>query len=272
MYIWMMLAAFIVMLAAFNLSPRADLQRQQQMPLAEASITKFLVQHDAAVKYTKSKLAAYHSNPTENAGLSAGMLSGCNDENNGDLCNFLPIGYKYEENLYYSGIYCVNAAEYTNTYNPETGETTSNKTKNEGVEAATTCNGSASVVYVITFGRVPERWKNASTHRILGEYFNAMHSKIAVGSSCGIVVPKSGLNDIEGGGILVEEITEENGVEILKKSGGRNPLDSDYVIAGIDVQNASIPSYFLNNDSKFNSKCDKEIGGEFPCIIYVTAI
>ena len=75
-----------------------------------------------------------------------------------------------------------------------------------------------------------------------------MHTKVAVGSSCGIVVPKS-VEDDE-----------------------RNPLNIDYVIEGIDVQNNSIPPYFLSNDAKFKAKCDLEIGGSFPCIIYVTAL
>ena len=107
MYIWMMLAAFIVMLAAFNLSPRSDLHSQQQTPLAEAAITKFLVQHDAAIRYAKKTLALKHDNPSAYAGLSEGAISGCNEENNGDLCGFLPVGFKYEENLYYSKVYYI---------------------------------------------------------------------------------------------------------------------------------------------------------------------
>ncbi len=249
MYIWMMLAVFIVMLTAFNLSPRSDLQRQQQTPLAEASITKFLVQHDAAVKYAQHQLSQYHNNPSENSGLTAGTITGCNAEGVGSLCNYLPIGFKYEENLYYSSVYCLNSAEYTTQTDPATGAVTSSKTKNEGVEAVADCNANSHhAVYLITFGRIPERWKNATTNRILGEYYGAMHSKIAVGSSCGIVVPKKGDDEV------------------------RNPLNSDYVIEGIDVQNASIPPYFLDNDANFRSKCTPEVGGQFPCIIYVTAL
>ena len=249
MYIWMMLAAFIVMLTAFNLSPRNDLPRQLQTPLAEAAITKFLVQHDAAVKYAQHQLLRYHDNPSENSGLTAGTITGCNSEGGGSLCNYLPIGFKYEENLYYSSIYCLNSSEYTKHTNPETGAVSLVKTKNEGVEAVSDCNAnSRNAIYLITFGRIPERWKNPSTNRILGEYYGAMHKKIAVGTSCGIVVPKKGDDET------------------------RNPLNSDYVIEGIDVQNVSIPPYFLNNDANFNRKCTPEVGGQFPCIIYVTAL
>lgn len=245
----MMLAAFIVMLAAFNLSPRSDLHSQQQTPLAEAAITKFLIQHDAAIRYAKKTLALKHDNPSAYAGLSEGAISGCNEENNGDLCGFLPVGFKYEENLYYSKVYCLNSAEYTTTTNPDTGEVTTSKTKQEGIEKVDDCNDVGhNSLYIISYGRIPQRWKNVSTNRILGNFYTAMHSKVAVGSSCGIVVPKTIEND------------------------KRNPLDSDYVIEGIDVRNNSIPPYFLENDAEFQAKCDTDLGGDFPCIIYVTAL
>ena len=59
MFVWMILATFIVMLLTFNLSPRTDMQYQQETPLAEAAVTKFLVQHDAAVNYVKKVLRSY---------------------------------------------------------------------------------------------------------------------------------------------------------------------------------------------------------------------
>ena len=239
MYIWMMLAAFIVMLATFNLSPRSDLQSKHQVPLAEASITKFLIQHDAAVRHAKYNKAL--------KSLNHGLLTGCNDSNQGQMCKYFPVGFNYEENLYYSGIYCLNSAVYSTTTNPDTGDITKTIETQEGVNEAS-CNAtSGSEVYVISYGRVPQRWKNVSSNRILGDYYTAMHSRIAVGASCGIVVPKKGDDE------------------------KRNPLGSEYVIEGIDVQNESIPKYLLD-DSEFNEVCTKEVDGEFPCIIYVTAL
>ncbi len=252
MYVWMILATFIVMLAAFNLSPRADLQRQQDTPLAEAAITKFLVQHDAAVKYAKAQLLLKHNNPTSSYGLSAGTLTVCNSSNSGNLCPFLPVGFKYESNLYYSTIYCLNDAEYGEPDASGKREIT----KVEGTEKVTDCNDTGhNAIYVISYGRVPQRWKNVSTNRIIPEFYNAMHTRVAVGASCGIVVPKTTVGNNASG-------------------QNRNRLNSDFIIDGIDVQNNSIPSYFIKNDATFKSKClsGNKVNESFPCMIYVNRL
>ena len=266
MYVWMILATFMVMLMAFNLSPRNDAHQQINMPLAEGAITKFLVQHDAAVKYVKHVLALRHNEPENpsNTGLAVNNheITGCSS-GSGNLCNLLPIGFQYEQNLYNSTYYCLNAAEYN--YNtetvedPTTGETTTVttrvQTKLEGIESGNSCNetikdGKTNSIYVITYGRVPERWKNVSSNKILGDYYNAMHKSVAVGSPCGIVRPKLSGND------------------------DRNTMNSDFIVEGIDVKNNSIPPYFIQNDTGFKEKClsGSGVNPNFPCIIYVTNI
>ena len=251
MYVWMILATFIAMLAAFNLSPRADLQRQQDMPLAEAAITKFLVQHDAAITYAKSQLALKHADPSSSYGITSGELTICNKNNQGTLCPYLPIGYKYEENLYFSTIYCLNAKTYKSDGTVD---------KLEGVEKVdnSKCNDNGhNAIFVITYGRVPQRWKNVTTNRILPDFYNAMHTRVAVGASCGIVVPKDAADDR---------------TNVAGES--RNRLNSDFVIEGVDAQNTSIPPYFLKNDSRFKSKClsGDSVNSAFPCIIYVNQL
>lgn len=258
MYVWMILATFIVMLMAFNLSPRTDMQQQQDTPLAEAAVTKFLAQHDAAVKYVRSVLGKYHDNPSANTGLALNQhtITGCQGSS-GNLCSFLPIGFQYEENLYNSTYYCLNAAEYESVTG-ENGQTSMKVTKYEGVQQGTSCNETTTIdasgnkktnsIYVITYGRVPERWKNVSSNKILANYYNAMHRLVAVGSSCGIVRPK------------------------LSGTDKRNTMNSSLIIEGIDVRNNSIPPYFLQNDTTFREKClsGSSVNPNFPCIIYVT--
>lgn len=256
MYVWMILATFMVMLMAFNLSPRNDIQQQTNVPLAEGAITKFLVQHDAAVKYVKQKQKAEIG-----LDLNDNEITGCS-EGTGNLCDLLPIGFKYEENLYNSTYYCLNAAEYSYTeeevVDEETGEVTIQKkrveTKSEGKELGNSClnnfDGKKNSIYVITYGRVPERWKNISSNKILGDYYNAMHKLIAIGSTCGIVRPK------------------------LSGSDTRNTMNSDFIVDGINVRYNSIPPYFIENDDGFKEKClsGSGIHPNFPCIIYVTNI
>lgn len=257
----MVIAVFIVMLASFNLAPRADFKTQQQKPLAEAAITKFLVQHRAAVKYTKEELIKV-TNVTSGAGIAqAGenKISGCNSENYGNLCNYLPIGYQFNENEFYSKAYCLNEA----VYEEGTGNTRTLK-KVAGVEAANCRNIDFTVRYVITYGRIPERWKNVSTNKILGDFYAALHNQVPAGASCGLAVPKQNIE-----GYYIEKTKDSDGVEI---AFDHNPLNSDYVIEGVDVYNKSIPKYFLDNDTEFKKKCTLAVDGQFPCLIYITQL
>ena len=120
----------------------------------------------------------------------------------------------------------------------------------------TDCNDTGhNAIYVISYGRVPQRWKNVSTNRIIPEFYNAMHTRVAVGASCGIVVPKTTVGNNASG-------------------QNRNRLNSDFIIDGIDVQNNSIPSYFIKNDATFKSKClsGNKVNESFPCMIYVNRL
>ena len=250
MYIWMILATFIAMLAAFNLSPRTDHSAQQQMPLAEASITKFLVQHKAAVEYIRKSILDNHDGTKV---LTAGQITGCNSEGVGDMCDFLPYGFKYEENAYYSKLYCLNPPEY------QEGSSMSHLivTKVQGTSVGSCSDPEFGVRYVITYGRVPERWKNVSTNRILGDYYKALRRRLPAGVSCGLIVPRR----------VVGDATDPR-----SSADPTNPLNSEYVIDGVDVQNISIPKYFLDNDSEYKSKCTPDIGGKFPCLIFWTIV
>ena len=232
----MMLATFIVMLAAFNLSPRTDIEKQQIAPMAEASVTKFLVQHDSAVKYAE-KIRDRKRNGGTGFGGSVTQLTGCNASKEGDLCPYLPMGYKYEENAYYSSVYCLNGPSYDSD-----GKVVFHAGQN-------TADCMTGVRFVITFGRVPQRWKNVTTNRVLAAYYKALRTKVPLKTSGGIVVPK---------------IADDE----------RNTLNSKYVIQGFEIYNNSIPPYFIENDNNFKSKCTKEgsLDSNFPCVIFVSRV
>lgn len=267
----MILATFIAVFAAFNLSPRNDIQHVQNVPLAEGAITKFLVLHDAAVKYAKTQTRLRFNNP-DNAsyGIAAGEVSCTKEENivededleegeepeisvsyNGELCPYLPIGYSYIPTEYKTKVFCLNSAEY-NYDTDEEGNTVQTVRVQEGTQDGYDCNDTShNAIYVVSFGQVPSRWRNVATNRIVSEFYQAMRSKIAVGVSCGIVAPKPVGSD------------------------PRNVLNSNYVIEGIDVKNNSIPLKVLQ-DPDFRSACDNwddDLNGfRIPCIIYVTSI
>lgn len=256
MYVWMVIAVFIVMMASFNLAPRADFKTQQQEPLAEASITKFLVQHRAAVKYAKEQFIKQINGSSISLSSGANNITVCNSSKQGNLCPYLPIGYQYNQNEFYTKVYCLNENVYTEGTNRKR-----TRTKIAGTEPASCKNTGSSVRYVISFGRVPERWKNVSTNKILGDFFLALHNQVPAGASCGIIVPKQNASN------YYTETTKDSGNVDITLS--HNPLDSAYVIEGVDVYNKSIPKYFLD-DHDFTSKCTLTVDGKYPCLIYVT--
>lgn len=258
MYVWMVIAMFVVMMAAFNLAPRADFKEQQQRPLAEAAITKFLVQHRAAVNYTKDQINKNYNN-TIDLQQGRNSLHICNSDG-GELCNYLPTGYKYNEQEYFSDVYCLTAT----TYNADGTVTIGGK------EAASCSDSLTSTRYVITYGRVPERWKNVSTNKILGDFFLALRQQIPAGASCGIVGKKQTAENY-----YLETTVDSQGMTHILN---HNPLNSSYVIEGIDVHDVSIPAYFLKDyTSDFHANCQKsgdttKLNPAYPCLIYITPV
>ena len=51
MYIWVVLATFLAMLASYTLSMRADIRKVAVEPMAEAEIAKLVSKHRAAGRY-----------------------------------------------------------------------------------------------------------------------------------------------------------------------------------------------------------------------------
>lgn len=245
MYVWMLLATFIVALASFNLAPRSDTRARQLEPLAEASITKFSIQHDAAVRYAKAQKNALT--------LAQGEI------NKSEFDEYLPMGFIWKQGEYTSKIYCLNKGEYTDKTNDdgslildENGSPVQDVTRAPAIAESGNCNDLAlSANYVVTYGKVPERWKNLVTKTILADYLNALKSRIAVGSSCGILAPR------------------RNGEDKT------NILDSDYILVGLSAFNDSVPPYVLDQDENFKNRCGLGVSdSNFPkdgnyCIVYV---
>ena len=238
----MVIAVFIVMLASLNLAPRADFKSVQQKPLAEATIGKFLIQHKAALKYAQAKIKDQKNGGTVTFAPGENELTICNASGEGNLCGYFPVGYKYNQNEFYSKVYCLNSNRY---HVNDDGSRT--RTKVAGKDPANCTDAGNVQRYLITFGRVPERWKNVSTNKILGDFFLALKSQVPVGSSCGIVNKRQG--------------------DVDDKT---NPLESEYIIQGNNVNNASIPEYFLEYDDDFTNNCDKEMSMDHPCLIEIS--
>ena len=255
MYIWMILATFIVVLATFNLSPRADIEKVQLAPLAEAAVTKFLSQHNAAVEYATKVTKEMLSGGVGFSG-SVTQLTGCNN-GVGDLCDYLPIGYHYTENAYYSSVYCLNG---------HVKDAEGNITKTAGQE---TEDCSTAVRYVITFGRVPQRWKNVSTNKILAPYYTALRSKIPMQVAGGIVIPKTegDPRNVMNSNYVIQVMGSVQRFNTGAEAGSTRIQD-------FSIKDNSIPPYFLAYDTNFTGKClhGGGLDPKFPCVIFVSKV
>lgn len=160
MYIWVILATFIVAIASFNLSVRSDVRQIYVAPQAEALISKLYLQHQAAENYVRYQAKL-------NGSYRAGEVE------SSDLSSYLPIGFKIDEDAdvdkghNYTFVYCLN----TNTPSLST--------------KSATCSGDTYRPYIITYGCIPQRWKSLSDGRPRTELISAMYNVFGYGGHLG---------------------------------------------------------------------------------------
>lgn len=139
MYVWVILATFLAMLASYTLAPRADMRRITVETLAEAELAKFTAQHHAAYTYVRLHKPPFSGDKKLN-NYSPGVVA------DNTLRNYLPFGYVLS-GLYTSQIFCMD-------------DTMSNEI---GSGPQGPCNVPGSRKVMVTYGPIPERWVNLST-------------------------------------------------------------------------------------------------------------
>ena len=166
MYIWVILATFIVAIASFNLSVRSDIRQIYVAPQAEATISKLALQHEAAedyVRYQAKSNGAYTAGEVDPASLSS----------------YLPEGFTIDE-----GAAIDEAHNYSFVYCLDTG------TPNLSTKSST-CSGDSYRPYVITYGCIPQRWKSLSDGRPRTELISAMYNVFGFGGHIGYTIRPS---------------------------------------------------------------------------------
>lgn len=169
MYVWMLLATFMVVLYAFNLSTREDMDELYNVPQAESLISKLIHQHVAAQKYIEDHL------PPNNANTVASYYPGQIDID--DLEYYLPYGFKRDDE-YTSLIYCLNR-ESANLSQAIAG------CSSTGVSC---CNDPKAITYVVTFGCIPSRWRNLITGKPETDLLKAIEKFTYTGTDFGYSV------------------------------------------------------------------------------------
>ena len=218
MYIWVILATFIVAIASFNLSVRSDIRQIYVAPQAEATISKLALQHEAAedyVRYQAKSNGAYTAGEVDPASLSSYLPEGFT----------IDEGAAIDEGHNYSFVYCLD----TGTPNLST--------------KSSTCSGDSYRPYVITYGCIPQRWKSLSDGRPRTELISAMYNVFGFGGHIGYTIP------------LEATVSEQN---IFGSSMGINVRDvkweaiPQYIISGNEGEHSF---YNVCGDNKACDYC-----------------
>ena len=165
MYIWVILATFLAVLASYTLSPRADIRQITVEPLAEAAVEKLVTKHKAARDYVKYRKKPYVSNPP-NVEYSPGVIA---DE---DLDSYIAFGH-YNDPAYISQIFCMNE-DMTVSY---------------GEQAQ--CSVRRNKKMLVTYGVIPTRWINQATEleEPNVDFMNALRNTVEGGTMFGYTAP-----------------------------------------------------------------------------------
>lgn len=166
MYIWVILATFLAMLASYTLAPRADMREVTVEPLAQAELGKFSAQHQAAYDYIRLHKPPYSGHKKYN-NYSPGVLS------ESTLRSHLPFGYVLS-GLYTTQIFCLNE----------------DMTAELGGGPNGPCNEPGSHKLMVTYGPIPERWVNLAVtpEQPNADFMNAVRSMAYTGEVVGYTV------------------------------------------------------------------------------------
>ncbi len=166
MYTWMLLATFIAIIYAFNLSTREDMAELYTVPQAESVVAKIVTQHRAAQDYIRD-----HQPPT-NGNTVVSYYPGQIEID--DLEYYLPFGFDRTED-YTTLIYCLDR-DSTNLSAAVTG-------CSEG--GVSCCSNPNAITYLVTFGCIPPRWRNLISGKPDGNLLKAISNTVGTGTDFG---------------------------------------------------------------------------------------
>lgn len=166
MYIWVVLATFLAILYSYNLALRGDERKIQVEPLAQAAVSKFVIQHRMGQQYVRDRTPKKVNSPYGTDGDTITYDKGqkdCDDE----LKDYKPVGYICDNN-YTTEIYCSD--------------------KNNWSQEANDCKSNQSSRFLITYGPIPQRWVNLSSDTPTNDFLNALQTIIGIDTSIGYAI------------------------------------------------------------------------------------
>ncbi len=233
MYVWVVLATFLAMLASYSLSVRSDMREITVEPVAEAVLGKMIIQHEAAYQYVKYKKYPYTTD-RDIVNYQPGVVA------EADILNEMPRGYKLSGN-YTSQIFCTN---------PEMTVTYANQAS---------CNDRDNKKILITYGPIPSKWANLYTSENQipnNDLMGAMRKIVKGGENMGYTAYASAddVNKCNSNPNPSPENTSCTNVKLKGRKGNMMVFISQAVLS----------------DEVFSSVCDLTKG--WSCLVYMTSI
>lgn len=247
MYIWVILATFMVALYSFNLTFRADLRSVEVEPVARALISKLIIKQQAAGRYIRGNTPP-HAHTTDAEGntiasdtitYSAGILT-LDQLQPSEGVTYLPYGYK-DDGTVTTEIYCIDRND------PKT---------------ARNCSDDNAVRYLVAYMPIPQRWLNVKTGLPNNDLNAAMKELIGYDSSFGYPVCKKYIEDTATGTKKCEQLIIRSR-EGLYQTGFDDEENSEVT----DDFMFEIPYYIAKNGG-FSRKCNKDNTDNL-CLMYI---
>lgn len=144
MYLWVVLATFLAMMAAYVLPIREDTREMQSVSVAQAKLVQMIAKHSAGKEYLRRNAWPYWDGTNQfekKVNYHSGRL-----DNLAGFDQYLPRGFVNHQG-FITAIYCMNEDE------------TALKT---GADDCRKIEGVRTRRLLITYGAIPERWKAIS--------------------------------------------------------------------------------------------------------------
>lgn len=300
MYIWVILATFVVALFSYNLSVRSDSRDLYVTPQAQAVVSKLLIQHEAVTKYTKKQYKLAKKGQGEKMFMGKVDLSEKENPETGQstsevLSETVLQGFRPEVGEV-SKLYCIKSRDMHDPMVFKQLELTADIKLCQGSEEKTLTNedGSTKVdengnpiqvrnyarLYVVTTMPIPVRWRargaEGSTLEAPNEdLIKAIKKTSTQGVKMGYVVHVGKYTDTG------KKIDEEG--KLYKDSAGNSLTvgNFEYFISGFQDKLVPIPKAISQNGlfGSGNNEChaykDEETNGDNSstnCLIVMSVV
>lgn len=301
MYIWVILATFVVALFSYNLSVRSDSRDLYVTPQAQAVVSKLLIQHEAVTKYTKKQYTLAKKGQDGTMYLGTVTKEELNPKENPDtgkpeggiLSETVLQGFRPEVGEV-SKLYCIKSRDMNEAetfknlglspdgarpdiklcYGAEDESGTITEKDNGDGTTTFIQNKNYARLYVVTTMPIPVRWRARTEDdkgilRPIGapneDLIKAIKKTSTQGVKMGYVVPAGKYKDQ----VIDEKIYKDSAGNSLRVS------NFEYFISGFQDKLVPIPKAISQNGllgSDANECHTKDTDGNTNCLIVMSVV